>query len=1586
MALRPLHFCEVLEEEHSALYGHEDWRVLPSDIISISDVLTRCREVFGDALFEPVEEVVGIEEQKVKLAAILTEKFVDTSSLLIEDARLGEALPLMVTMLAGESSDDTSDPHDDEDPSQLYEPDKIRWRNRETLEALLDGLLVHERRTWYFEKQQIRGPRSVAARWREVFGSHCVWAQEQSTVDPAERVGDIVCDLNRLVDGPILTSVPVLRDVRDYLSDELLTLLASDQTFSAEDLQHLNRRVLDDVFGDAVQSGPEARLAKQIEIIHANGNTSALCLSGGGIRSATFGLGVLQGLAKRNLLDKFDYISTVSGGGYIGGWLSSWSRRHPTGMRGVSSDLAAAPTDKLSPDPAPVRHLREFSNYLTPRVGALTGDTLTVVAIYIRNLLLNWVVLVPMLIAALLIPRLVFAIDFGDLSADVVTTAKAMANGLQGRDWLGIGSFLTQVSSTLDASLRAVKIGSGARAWYWTAIVFLAVSFAYLGFARPAGNKYRGRRHLLSYAGIVPLVVAAIALTAAWARHTSVPGAKPGTPWPELLVIGAIPFLSAIVYGIHFATTSAASRRETLFGQLRGLLTPGLRFRVELRALVIAASITVAMLALIAGFIFPSPSQTMEFDTFPSPIMAFSEHAPVASLYVVFAVPLVLGVFFVCGAIFVGMASQVNQDYDREWWARCSGLTFAAIVGWVVLTATVVFGPLLIHFAPILAATVGGASGIASYVLGRYRAAAERKKTGSSQAFGTALSLVAPVFVFALLAFLAAGTSRIFPPKVKVTEGTATVLKNVTWQSEQKHDAAQAAALGSQFRGQNMALREQPRVPMFAGGALEVKTSTPARPLISVERLSAWNHLRSFEDTNFGAVMLLVIGLLTVTALSSRFVNANKFSMHSMYRNRLIRAYLGASRLQRDPNPVTGFDPQDDLPMHFLRPEFLWVASFRDARAFFDQLDTDMKPFVQRLRDEVYTTRKRKDLLDDRAGEDFAAELAQVINYVIETVDLRAEPKPPVVHASELAAAWRSQFSSDMRWLFGNIRNLRWTRRPQPIRSTWSHARQYVVERSRAVTRDFVRRTAWLEKLTGRRLFSAALEDAPRPRPSFAVLRRNRKDLDAAFPSTLHPYDQPIVRPPDLRDVERLRQIVTKPRRAPSTFGERLYVALGDDASILPKLSHSNAHLREAIDVFVRALNIILERFDLEWETATGFERVSCYPPSSKVFRKNRYILDRNLIGAIHPLRSPRPMHIVNMALNLVRGQNLAWQERKAESFTTSPMHSGSYMLGYRDSSRYGDPSGITLGTAVAISGAAITPNRGQKTSTPLAFLMTLFNVRLGWWLGNPGVQGQHTWTAEGPTPSTRPLIAEASGDTNDRFPYVYLSDGGHFENLGLYEMVLRRRHYIVISDATCDRSYAFDDLGNAIRKIRTDLGIPIDIDKMYIYPKGSEKLGKYCALGKIRYSRVDANGKDGLLLYIKPGVYMNEPRDIYNYSKMNDEFPHETTIDQWFGESQFESYRMLGSHILDQICHGEAGTAPDDDPRTVEARNWCAKSMEDFFDRALEYLGDKTQPVLSAPRRGRLSRRETEVSLLTGRFLQLYEKDVPGSAPRPHP
>src|SRR5262249_7562184 len=148
--------------------------------------------------------------------------------------------------------------------------------------------------------------------------------------------------------------------------------------------------------------------------------------------------------------------------------------------------------------------------------------------------------------------------------------------------------------------------------------------------------------------------------------------------------------------------------------------------------------------------------------------------------------------------------------------------------------------------------------------------------------------------------------------------------------------------------------------------------------------------------------------------------------------------------------------------------------------------------------------------------------------------------------------------------------------------------------------------------------------------------------------------------------------------------------------------------------------------------------------------------------GKAHAPGLLRPLHVVNVALNVVRNTDKAWQDRKAESFTFSPLHCGFARRGYRPSAHYAGPQGITLGSAITISGAAASPNMGYHSSPPVTFLLALFNIRLGSWLGNPRFADASARNA--PKLGLIHLISEFFGLVDADHKYVYLSDGGHFE------------------------------------------------------------------------------------------------------------------------------------------------------------------------------------------------------------------------------
>jgi hypothetical protein len=289
------------------------------------------------------------------------------------------------------------------------------------------------------------------------------------------------------------------------------------------------------------------------------------------------------------------------------------------------------------------------------------------------------------------------------------------------------------------------------------------------------------------------------------------------------------------------------------------------------------------------------------------------------------------------------------------------------------------------------------------------------------------------------------------------------------------------------------------------------------------------------------------------------------------------------------------------------------------------------------------------------------------------------------------------------------------------------------------------------------------------------------------------------------------------------------------------------------------------------------------------------------------------PYPILNATLNLTHGKRLAWQERMAESFTFTPLYCGGtqeHVDAYRPTKSYTYPDGGPfLGSAMAICGAAVSPYVGFTLSPAAGFLMTVFNARLGQWMRNPS---RGKWDEPGPRWGLRYVFYELLGLMNDEKACIYLSDGGHFENLGMYELVRRRCRLIVACDGSEDRDYKFEDLGKAIRKCRNDFGVDIKINTDNLRPVGGsaenrdddmKKSKQHCAVGVISYEKVWADAKPGILVYVKASLTGDEPTDVLEYKNSHTDFPHDSTADQWFSESQFESYRKLGEHIIEQCA-----------------------------------------------------------------------------------
>jgi hypothetical protein len=813
---------------------------------------------------------------------------------------------------------------------------------------------------------------------------------------------------------------------------------------------------------------------------------TALCLSGGGIRSATFCLGVLQALSKQNLLSHFHYLSTVSGGGYIGAWLTGWASRPGSSMESVERALSA--TDQ---EPKQLTNLRDFTNYLTPRVGLFSLDSWTFLSTFVRNLVLNWLLLLPMFLLVVWAPKttaLIFELVEDELSASSDRTPYfalfAVTAAFYGSA-IGLSSAqLRQVKTEVDSE----SPGEGQKQYgYGTTQYFLRI--------------------------LLPSQIAAIGATVVLARF----------PYEltSLATLAAFAIGGALIWTIPFLVSVFAKGAPVSFtwpSSFWGRILGGAVFGL--------------LLAL--GFSLIQPDSV------------YDDRVVLVAGAVIFMLAHMFGQI-----IFSALTSEITRFDDvLEWAARAAAAWLMVCLVWTISATLVLWTPELKAmlfdglgaWGRSLVPTSGLLAGAASALLGKSRRSPGGPNETKFSAYDPTKVAIFCALIFFLVLFFE--LSVLFDLVVLQGESVGALLKD---------------------------------------------------------------HLVTRRDIGYVAIALVV--LLLWRSFASRNININRFSLHAFYRNRLIRAYLGASHDSRNANAFTGFDQGDNL---------------------------------------------------DMCG-----------------------------------------------------------------------------------------------------------------------------------------------------------------------------------------------------------------------------------------------------------LHEGKPVLIANTALNLVHGKRLAWQERKASSFTVSRCAAGNPAVGYRPSDKYGNS--ISLGTAMGISGAAISPNMGYHSAPILAFIMTLFNARLGWWLGNPC---RAFWKEGSPRDSSTAIIKELFGLTDDDSDYVYLSDGGHFENLGVYEMLRRRCRTIVVIDAGCDPLLKYEDLGNLVRKARIDFNIEITFAEPSPPSAGCERVrlglvnqpkppcaAPYCIIGDIAYP--DVQGETASLIYVKAAIHGDEPEDVWAYAASHPEFPHESTGDQFFSESQFESYRRLGLHIGSKIFAG---------------------------------------------------------------------------------
>jgi len=271
------------------------------------------------------------------------------------------------------------------------------------------------------------------------------------------------------------------------------------------------------------------------------------------------------------------------------------------------------------------------------------------------------------------------------------------------------------------------------------------------------------------------------------------------------------------------------------------------------------------------------------------------------------------------------------------------------------------------------------------------------------------------------------------------------------------------------------------------------------------------------------------------------------------------------------------------------------------------------------------------------------------------------------------------------------------------------------------------------------------------------------------------------------------------------------------------------------------------------------------------------------------------PYHIINCNVELVDSKHPKYKNRNGDNFTFTPVMSGSSATGYISTKRYMSGK-VDLASVTAISGAAVATNTSHTQGVALNFIMALFNLRLGCWYPNPKATLAHK--------ERKPLwyhciFRDMFGkglDENRRF--IHLSDGGHFENLGAYELFKRKAKLIISIDAGADPDFKFHDLAKLTELIRVDFGAKLALDTSPLVPDGKGFSQTAWVIGDISYE----DGSKGKFIYVKSAMLTQLSPDIVGYKHENPTFPDQTTADQFFDEYQFEAYRELGFQITHRM------------------------------------------------------------------------------------
>jgi hypothetical protein len=205
---------------------------------------------------------------------------------------------------------------------------------------------------------------------------------------------------------------------------------------------------------------------------------------------------------------------------------------------------------------------------------------------------------------------------------------------------------------------------------------------------------------------------------------------------------------------------------------------------------------------------------------------------------------------------------------------------------------------------------------------------------------------------------------------------------------------------------------------------------------------------------------------------------------------------------------------------------------------------------------------------------------------------------------------------------------------------------------------------------------------------------------------------------------------------------------------------------------------------------------------------------DGALMADMCDANNPRPYHIINTNIILSNSTQVDFSGRGGDNFIISPLYTGSDATQYIKTKDYhsNKDRGMTLATAMATSAAALNPNagvsgEGVSRNIVVSILLSMLNLRLGYWASNPSSETKSTPNFIVPG-FTSEILRMGMSETDS---HIQLSDGGHYENLAVYELIRRKLDLIIVSDGGADPPFNFDDLANAIEKARVDLAQKLD-------------------------------------------------------------------------------------------------------------------------------------------------------------------------------